>query len=523
MVGGDPDTVVQQYSDTPRTAPLGELREGGKNDEESGEGGGGGGGGGRGNIELLSSEVSAEGHMEGEDMAMKDRGGDMEHPASGSRREGGPGEQGTGSELVDVEGDHGGEEELQDSDTPALFQPSSPLNLMPTGILHDIAEESEVDTELEHSWNTGEKGLMNAVRPGLMELEGVEYAETSFLDEGSFTSLTEPPPSLPLSLPPGPVLSPRLSMLLSDTGGAGSSTSDPSPALVATSEQYDLTNRLSVLSMSDEAPPPLPTTLPPGKLISPRHSMLVGSETIPSGMGTGLDFVLLSEQMDRVLEGREEGEGGERQGEMEGGTRADRGRGVEEGGVEEGGMEEGRVEEGGAEEGGVEGEPGTSSTELSSHAPEGQAQNGAIKHPELNRDTQQAEENEEPLLITNIDEVDEDLPPSKEALETLPPEEAIVVLPLTEEAIETLPPPTDSADEGTPQPRRKGTNLKFTPSFLRSLEPPREFSDSGFPDTDHETAQAPPKQGTCMCMSYCTVSISKLSSPLCNGMISTYI
>ena len=82
---------------------------------------------------------------------------------------------------------------------------------------------------------------------------------------------------------------------------------------------------------------------------------------------------------------------------------------------------------------------------------------------------------EEPLLITTIDEVDD---------------------PSDDLCTEALPPPLDSGDDKTPNHSARGSKLKITPSFLQSLEPPREFSDSGFPDTDHDTAaHSTPEQG----------------------------
>ena len=69
------------------------------------------------------------------------------------------------------------------------------------------------------------------------------------------------PPILPVSPPPGPLLSPRYSMMLLDSN-----------------ERVNDYNRFSVVSVSSEMAPPLPTSLPPGKLI-PRESLYQDPES----------------------------------------------------------------------------------------------------------------------------------------------------------------------------------------------------------------------------------------------------
>ena len=341
--------------------------------------------------------------------------------------------------LVDVEGDcdEGNEDESQG--TPLLYEPTSPLHLMPTGILQDIAEETEGDTECEQSWsNLREGGFEN----GQLALQEVEYAETQFFDLSTVDSATNneahfqpnetppihsvtppthsvaPPPTLPVSPPPGPVLSPRLSMLLAEASPPG--PSDPSSS-----------NRLSVASLSGEAPPPLPSSLPPGKLISPRHSLMEAEhrrrpDSITTGdTRTGLDMALLSQRLTDQSDAGEEEK--------------------------------------------TDSIPPVHNTD----------QSNQLESDGADSETETIGENEEPLLITTIDEVDD------------PPEEDF--------ADEALPPPVGSADEETPNhlTAEGGSKLKITPSFLRSLEPPREFSDSSFPDTDHEnTHLSTPEQGT---------------------------
>ena len=336
------------------------------------------------------------------------------------------------SELVDVEGDDEGSEGGTPGETPTLYEPTSPLHLMPTGILHDIAEETEGDTECEHSWNTRDGALGSTAGNEIISGD-VEYAETGFFENPADGDITHnevvmevpptpgvaPPPSLPVSPPPGPVLSPRLSMLLAESAAAKDGTLNNARPL-----NQDLTNRLSVASTSGDSPPPLPSSLPPGKLISPRNSLMdpihgAHPVSIPSSMGTRLDIALLSlADVSNIEDGKKFG-----------------------------------------------------SNDL---VPEIVVQNRDREpSPEPNKDIEieSNNDNEEPLLITTIDEVDD---------------------PLDEEP---LPPPVE--DDETPTHIPGGARLKITPSFLRSLEPPREFSDSGFPDTDHAQSSTP-EQGICM-------------------------
>lgn len=335
-------------------------------------------------------------------------------------------ERGNGVEI-DVEGDEEGSQVgSPGGDFPTLYKPTAPLHLTPSGILHDIAEETECDTEFEHSWNVAgsTNGVGNRVLP--TELEELEYAETNFLDNtGSTTdfndqNVTEPltspgvisPPSLPVTPPPGPVLSPRLSMLLAEAAGAEGGQ--------ATLQISDPKNRLSTASLSgDVPPPPLPTSLPPGKLISPRHSLMdlehgrcPGSTT--GSVGMGLDFALLSQRVADMSD-----------------------------------------------------KPRTGSHDS---VPDEEVQNG--DQAELAELEKECNGDEEPLLITTIDEVDD------------PPEDICE---------ENIPPPVE--DE-TPNDFTGVSKLKITPSFLQTLDPPREFSDSGFPDTDHENVQSTPETGT---------------------------
>ena len=158
------------------------------------------------------------------------------------------------------------------ADSPQLFQPSLPVQT--TGfILPNIEEESEEGEVMPSSYEAAA-----AAAPFSFEDVGLEEIETSFNDRSPLahslcqanqvsTPLSTPPPRyalsadppiLPLSPPPGPLLSP--------------SALQDRPA--ANSQDSTLLNRQSAL-LDDTPPPPLPTSLPPGKLISPRHSLLL--------------------------------------------------------------------------------------------------------------------------------------------------------------------------------------------------------------------------------------------------------
>ena len=333
-----------------------------------------------------------------------------------------------------------------DEDLPKLFEPSSPIHIGGNYILPDIMEENEPE-ESESEFNSAETphrgdsqgeeepavyvrdGEFDVVQVDIQEavlLEGVEYIETNFSDNlenvqieknatstagrstlSTSTALSSPP-SLPISPPPGPMLSPRLSLVLNeglipDLEITESHTEDaPSSSAL---------NRLSTISTTDDVlPPPLPSSLPPGKLISPRHSMIESQGMISGGVdfaagnSGGLDMSSLIAHMDSLIQER---------------------------GAEPADMRMDTPEEGNVEE--------------------------------------------EMKQVTNLDELEEQ-------------NEAHIEDTIAESGVENtdillLPPPLATADEETPF---KGSKLKVTPSFLRTLEPPVEFSDSGFPDTDTE-------------------------------------
>ena len=247
-----------------------------------------------------------------------------------------------------------------DEDLPKLFEPSSPIHVGGKHILPDIMEENEPEesgSEFECTLNLAGKQLRGCSRgeekrpsPGKTndriepkqagcvqdgdfddvqvniqeeELLGeLEYVETNFSDNLEVVHIEKDvttaqgksstaPPSLPVSPPPGPMLSPRFSLMINE---------GPIPDLEITECHTEdalgssTLNRLSTISLADDAPPPpLPSSLPPGKLISPRHSMIENQGTIVGGLGFaggdsgsgGLDMSSLVAHMDSLLQERE--------------------------------------------------------------------------------------------------------------------------------------------------------------------------------------------------------------------------
>ncbi len=106
--------------------------------------------------------------------------------------------------------------------------------------------------------------LLNKIVDTLSEMS------TSFEGE----NVLPEPPFLPISPPPGPLLSPRYSMLLAALQESKANASNEADKKRASA----MINRLSTISLVDDEPPPLPETLPPGKMMSPRHSKLVAQE-----------------------------------------------------------------------------------------------------------------------------------------------------------------------------------------------------------------------------------------------------
>ena len=166
---------------------------------------------------------------------------------------------------------------------PELFAPSSPLHIDKNFLLPDIMEESENEQSesLRSSLLSSDGTIVKSqsrhkfTKFNPFEETGLDVVETSFNDDvplpindnsdnvqdlNTSGSPVEPP-ILPVSPPPGPLLSPRYSMMLLDSN-----------------EQANDYNRFSVVSVSSEMAPPLPTSLPPGKLI-PRESLYQDPES----------------------------------------------------------------------------------------------------------------------------------------------------------------------------------------------------------------------------------------------------
>ncbi len=294
-----------------------------------------------------------------------------------------------------------------------LFEPSSSLKVIPQEfILPDIAEESDSasrplsilseveqtrlhESEIKYRDHTNKQHAaakafnrrsLDYTRQSFEEA-GLDVIETKFDNDQLLNRIVDTmsemstsfeadeslpePPFLPVSPPPGPLLSPRYSILLAalEENKANACTVEDKQRTSA------IIHRLSTINMVDDEPPPLPETLPPGKMMSPRHSKLLAQGGNTSEMSQ-LDLSILLSKMN--------------------------------------------------------------SLEKSKASP--------------------SEQNNSTTTVT----VD-----------------------LEEEQVLALLPPPD-IDEETVQ--RRGSSLKLTPSFLRSIEPPQEFTDSGLPETDETPA-----------------------------------
>ncbi len=486
-----------------------------------------------------------------------------------------------------------------DPDTPRLFQPSSPLEVGKNFefILPDIVEVSESEEEddgdgprssnprrrsesngsgtafssksLNTFWEEESLDGSDLMQLQLEEvgLEGCEYGETSFsendpgaADPSEVLAHDEEqqnsqevqsntlPPCLPVSPPPGPVLSPRYSMLLAEEegeqigemdksipsynspalriqskvspdskfpalhsqskstpdsksdsrphakrklspsfvpplsdghSGASSCPRSLSPVLRSKTRNVQLlappqdtgvisspqslssaSDRLSIISLTDDIPPPLPATLPPGKLISPRHSMLINStlnveeigEVIwsseePTYPRKGLDLALLSAQVADLAKQR--------------------------------GSEDGALF-GTEEEKSMDGKGATEKSNSKSSM--------LVEVTDSGRKLQDKSDEEVgsvAFIVPGVRGTAESRPGSEANLEQCGTGDWEGIL---------LPPPLGDGFPRNPENIRSSSQnaakLKLTPSFLRSLKPPVEFSDSGCPDTDTENYQA---------------------------------
>ena len=181
-------------------------------------------------------------------------------------------------------------------DSGPLFEPSSPHRMIPTDfILTDIKEESEDVLSTATSEATENDSLQGEGNHKNISLAETNFNEASYsnktfqsggalpetLQTGTMSENSEQfddseasitaSPFLPVSPPPGPLLSPRYSMLLATLEESKQTPihESPSPSWM---------NRLSAHSTVDDEPPPLPQSLPPGKTISPRHSIILSHD-----------------------------------------------------------------------------------------------------------------------------------------------------------------------------------------------------------------------------------------------------
>lgn len=202
-----------------------------------------------------------------------------------------------------------------DSESLELFQPSSPFKVTEEFLLPDIIEETEemetdsLENPLENSFQDQDhSSLHSSLNDGELDIK-----ETSF-NEATLPGLSQAfeelpsigeldmnpnldPPMLPVSPPPGPLLSPELDVV-SDVHQE-----------VPYKEGYDAEEakgyRHSVAGTCEDIPPPLPLTGPPGKMISPRHSRFIdladlSADFKPNSMGK-LDVSQLVLKMSKVV------------------------------------------------------------------------------------------------------------------------------------------------------------------------------------------------------------------------------
>ena len=175
-----------------------------------------------------------------------------------------------------------------DSEELELYQPTSPFKIKEEFILPDILEESEeveIDTTLqpddlsEHSsLKDGDLDIMETTfgEENLAdEIHGSVSTTKSVQEESQLTSGTDPP-VLPKSPPPGPLLSPQ-SKFIDDI-----LYSNQPPLATTYNPHTEKTFRHSIAGVLEDLPPPLPTSPPPGKMMSPRQSLFLDLGNISS-------------------------------------------------------------------------------------------------------------------------------------------------------------------------------------------------------------------------------------------------
>lgn len=249
-------------------------------------------------IDISNKDKSAE--------LMNKDSSDFQTPSSASPRQ-----SGELSPEVSI-GSVKSKEDLSDSDSMELFQPSSPFKVKEEFILPDIIEESEeleLDSAEQDDMNNSDiLSLHSSLDDGELDIQETTFNElnpgstldkSSSIDEAGMQNFE--PPMLPISPPPGPLLSPDSSIT---TISSKPTTSHKQPSSLVS---YNPTNsRHSIAGMMEDIPPPLPATQPPGKMISPRHSMFMdladlSSELRPNSKGQ-LDMNRLVLKMSEVAD-----------------------------------------------------------------------------------------------------------------------------------------------------------------------------------------------------------------------------
>ena len=184
-----------------------------------------------------------------------------------------------------------------------LYSPSSPFRVEDF-ILPDIQEESE-ELELEvgcQAPNPPEK--LNQTSSTLEETETSFSEEVLSILERTGSLRMKPqegstPPLLPTSPPPGPLLTSGHKTPLAPIPMHTTANSVPQKAPVFQSKAL---YRHSVAGAMDDLPPPLPKSQPPGKLMSPRQSLFMDLADMSGSYHPELDLSQLVPQMKRIRE-----------------------------------------------------------------------------------------------------------------------------------------------------------------------------------------------------------------------------
>lgn len=201
-------------------------------------------------------------------------------------------QQDEASESFDISARSEGEAS-SDSEVLELYQPSSPFKKTEEFMLPDIMEETEeaetdsVGNTLDSSFRAyDQSSLHSSLEDGELDIKETSFNEEMLPGKFAFDKLpcieeSDPnpnldPPMLPVSPPPGPLLSPEMVDVVADAHQpppyrGGYEAAAAAAAVVGPEKHF----RHSVAGALDDIPPPLPLTQPPGKMISPRHSMFM--------------------------------------------------------------------------------------------------------------------------------------------------------------------------------------------------------------------------------------------------------